>query len=62
MSCREATIKVQQHWEVAKAAHLLNYHSLTQVEDETGAEFEYLALKQMGINEGDSLQFTKIFY
>lgn len=51
--------------EVAKAAHLLQYHSLKQLDNETGADFvdreqkEYLALQQMGINVDDALRLTK---
>lgn len=51
--------------EIAKASHLLHYHSLKQKEGETGAEFvdreqrEYLALREMGINVDDSLRLTK---
>ena len=50
---------------MAKAAHLLHYLSLKQLEGESGAEFvdreerEYLALPQMGINVDDSLCLTK---
>lgn len=51
--------------EIAKASHLLHYHSLKQKEGESGAEFvdreqrEYLALREMGINVDDSLRLTK---
>ena len=51
--------------EMSKAAHLLHYHSLKQLEGESGAEFvdqeqrENLALQQMGINVDDSLRLTK---
>ena len=43
----------------------MHYHSLKQLEDESGAEFvyreqrEYLTLQQMEINVDDSLRLTK---
>ena len=51
--------------EMSKATHLLQFHSLKQLEGESGAEFvgqeqrEYLALQQMGINADDSSSSSK---
>ena len=53
--------------EMSKAAYLLHYHSLKQLEGESGAEFvdqeqrEYHALQQMGVNIDVSLRLTKSF-
>ena len=51
--------------DITKAKHMLNYHALTEVESESGAEFvdrelrEYLALRDMGVQIDDSIRLTK---
>lgn len=51
--------------DTAKAAHLLRYSALTQLEGESGADFvdreqrAFIALQEMGVNVDDSLRLTK---
>jgi hypothetical protein len=65
----EILVRLEKRFHVisdtAKAAHLLRYSALTQLEGESGADFvdreqrAFIALQDMGINVDDSLRLTK---
>lgn len=68
-TANEIMVRLQKRFhtvsDTTKAAHLLRYSSLSQLEGETGADFvdreqkAYLALQEMGVNVDDSLRLTK---
>ena len=68
-TAHEILVRLRQRFhsvdEMVKAAHLLRYSTLKQIEGESGADFvdreqkEFVALREMGINVDDSLRLTK---
>ena len=68
-TAHEILVRLEKRFHVisdtAKAAHLLRYSALTQLEGESGADFvdreqrAFIALQDMGINVDDSLRLTK---
>jgi hypothetical protein len=68
-TANEILVRLRQRFhtidDMVKASHLLRYSNLKQNEGERGADFvdreqkDFLALREMGINEDDSLRLTK---
>jgi hypothetical protein len=68
-TANEILVRLRQRFhtidDMVKASHLLRYSNLKQNEGESGADFvgrepkDFLALREMAINEDDSLRLTK---